>query len=180
MSETAIPAVAPPRRRWLWIALIASLAINAVLVGMVVRTLWHVRAHVVMAGGGVEGSLPAFVNTLPAERRDALSKAGVPERPGMLRPLRMEVRQARMEAARIFRADPFDKAAFVAAQGRLFDAETRLRQGVQQMMPEIGERMTAAERRAYLQWRGRGFGGGFRRGEGKGGADEPGPGPRRP
>ena len=78
----------------------------------------------------------------------------------------------------------FDKAAFVAAQSRLFDAEARLHQTMQKLLPEIGEQMTAAERRGYLSWRGRGYGGGYRRSEGggRGRPEEPGngPGSRRP
>ena len=88
-----------------------------------------------------------------------------------------------MEAARIFRADPFDKAAFTEAQKRMFEAETRLREAQLRHLPEIGERMTAEERRGYLNWRGRGMGGGYRRGgEGgpRGGPSEQGPDPRRP
>jgi uncharacterized membrane protein len=175
MTATAAPpAAAPaPRRRWLWVALIASLAINAVLIGMVARTLWQVRANVALAGVGPDARLPAFVNTLPPERRDVLRKAGAPERPWMmLRPLRLEVRQARADAARLFLADPFDKAAFTAAQTRMFNAETKLREAQLRHLPDIGERMTAAERRAYLHWRGRGgmgWGGGNRRGGGGGG-----------
>lgn len=197
MTETATSMVSPKRRRWLWIALIGSLAINAMLVGVIVRGLWHVRASVAMTGGGIEASLPAFVSTLPADRRDVLRRAGAPERPGALRPLRLELRRARAEAARIFLAEPFDKQAFIAAQAKLSEAEANLRASIQRLLPEIGASMTVAERRAYLNWRAPGFGGGpgggFRRGSGNGqrggqerggpereGEGPSGPGPRRP
>lgn len=185
-DNSSAPAAAPPvaapapRRRWLWIALVASLAVNAVLIGMIGRTLWQVRANVALAGVGPDTRLPAFVNSLPPERREALRSAGAPERPWALRPLRMEVRQARAETARLFLADPFDRAAFTAAQERMFHAETKLREAQLRYLPEIGERMTAAERRAYLRWRGRGgFGWGHRRGGGgPRGGDEPSATPR--
>lgn len=182
-SNSSAPA--PPvatRRRWLWIGLITSLVVNALLVGMVSRALWHTRSQMMLLGGAGDASLPAFVDSLPTERRDTLRRAGPPDRPGMMRPLRMEVRRARADAARLFLAEPFDKQAFIAAQARLFDAESRLRQAVQKLLPEIGERMTVAERRAYLNWRARGFNGGFRRGENGGRGDDPGAGPglRRP
>lgn len=166
MAEMSIPAAMPPRR-WLGYLMIASLALNALLIGAVARSLWHVRANIAMTGGGVETSLPAFVSTLPANRREELRRAGSPDRPGMLRPLRMEVRRARMEAARLFIAEPFDKAAFVAAQERLSDAEAQLRSAIQRMLPEMGERMTATERRDYLSWRNP-YGWGQRRGSGGG------------
>lgn len=184
MTVAAAPA---PRRRWAKVLLIVSLALNALLAGMIVRALWGYRANLALTGGSIEAALPAFVATLPADRRDALRRAAPPDRPGTLRPLRMDVRRARAEASRAFLADPFDKPAFVAAQTRLFEAESRLRLSIQRMLPEIGERMTAGERRAYLNWHGPGPGG-FRRGPGSGGPgfgggprgpgieDEPGPG----
>lgn len=183
MTDAAVPAPTPKRRRWIWAFLIVSLAINALLVGVIARGLWSARANVMMSGGGIEAALPAFVDTLPTQRRDELRRSSLTQRPGALRPLRVEVRRARMEAYRAFIADPFDKSAFVAAQSRLFEAEGNLRMTVQRMLPEIGERLTAQERRAYLNWRGGGWGGGsFRRGMGRGEGDEPGsgPGPRRP
>ncbi len=161
------PATVSPRR-WPRYLLIASLALNALLIGAVARSLWHVRANIAITGGGVETSLPAFVSTLPPNRREELRRTGPLDRPGILRPLRMEVRQARMEAARLFVADPFDKAAFIAAQERLSDAENRLRSAIQRMLPEMGERMTAVERRNYLAWRNH-YGWGPRRGGGGGG-----------
>ena len=179
MTDAARPT--PPvtnARRWPFVLLVASLALNAMLAGAVLRSLWHMRASVAMTGGGVETSLPAFVDSLPANRREALRHNGQVERPGFQqRPLRMEIRRARAEAARIFTSDPFDKQAFIAAQNRLFEAESQLRLTIQRSLPEIGEQMTAAERRAYLSWRApHGFNG--RRPGGRGGRfDEPGGGP---
>ena len=146
--------------------LVVSLALNALLVGVVMRGLWTIRANIAMTGGAIESTLPAFVNTLPADRREELAqRCGRPARQRFGR-LRMELRRARDEAARAFVADPFDKQAFIAAQSRLFEAESDLRLSIQRMLPDIGERMTASERRAYLNWRGHGRGGpgGFRRG----------------
>lgn len=169
-DAVASPAAPPNRRRWLVVLLVASLAINALLVGVILRSLWAVRANLAVTGGGIERGLPAFVSTLPANRREALRPRDAVAQPGTLRPLRTELRQARFEAARAFVADPFDKQAFIAAQKRLFDAESELRLAIQRALPEIGERMTASERRAYLHWRGHRFGG-FRRGGGSRGGD---------
>jgi len=186
MSEIAAPRAPAARGRWLWIALVGSLAFNALLVGVIARSLWQVRANLAMTGSGIETSLPAFVKTLPAERREVVGGAAGQDKPGALRPLRMEVRRARAEAIRQFLAEPFDKQAFIAAQGRLLEAETKLRMSMQRLLPELGERMTAAERRAYLNWRAHAWG--YRRGPGnaqRGGidperGDEPGAGVRRP
>ena len=185
MTETALPAAPPRPRRWPRILLIASLVVNALLIGVIVRGLWIARANIAMTGGALETSLPAFVNTLSPQRREELRQADLTGRPAALRPLRMELRRARLEAYRAFLAEPYDKAAFIAAQTRLFEAESQLRLTIQRMLPEIGERLTAAERRAYATWRGHGFGpGGFRRGGGRDGRGMPpdgdeAPGPRR-
>jgi uncharacterized membrane protein len=190
MTDAApTPPVVKPRR-WPYVLLVASLALNALLAGAVLRSLWHLRANVAMTGGGVEMRLPAFVNSLPANRQDALRHNGQFERPGLQQPpLRVEIRRARADAARLFTADPFDKQAFIAAQSRLFEAENQLRLTIQRTLPEIGEQMTAAERRAYLSWRAPHAFNGRRPGARGGRFDEPGggmgrgmgdDGPRRP
>ncbi len=184
----ALP-VTPPltRRRWPRYLLIASLAINALLIGVIIRGLWIARANFALGGGAIEAAIPAFVATLPQPRREELRRGIPQDRPvAVLRPLRMEVRRARADAARAFLADPFDKQAFIAAQDRLFESENNLRRAIQKMLPELGERLTPAERRAYLNWRGHwggpGGGQGDRRGRwrgDRGDGDEPAAGPRR-
>jgi uncharacterized membrane protein len=165
------------------IFLVASLALNALLLGVIMRGLWIARANIVMTGGAIETSLPAFVSTLPASRREELRRSSLAEQPAAIRPLRRELRRARTEAYRAFIAEPFDKAAFVAAQNRLFEAESNLRRTMQHLLPEMGERLTAAERRAYMSWRGHGWGGGRRGDRGDRGVsrdlDQPGVSPRR-
>ncbi len=166
MTDAAQPAAAPRRRRWLWVFLIVSLALNALLIGVVLRGLWTARANIVMTGGSIERALPAFIASLPTERREELKRAQLADKPASLRPLRAELRQARAEANRIFLTDPFDRPSFAAAQSRLLDAEAKLRSAIFDVLPEMGERLTIEERRAYLRWRGHGWGrsGGFRRG----------------
>ncbi len=183
---TAIEPLAQPttRRRWPRWLLIASLALNALLVGVIMRGVMTMRANIAMSGGTIETSLPAFIETLPAARRDELRKVELPDRSGVLRPLRIEVRRLRMEANRLFMAEPFDKAAFVEAQARLFESEIKLRSAVFRMLPELGERLTASERRGYLGWHGPGWvrPGGLRRDGYRHGMDGPmlDQGPRRP
>lgn len=160
MSETAQPASAAParpRRNWLKIALVLSLAFNALVVGIIVRSVWQFRAAVAFGGAGLETNLPAFIGTLPRERRDALRKDGVMARPGeVLRPLRGELRRTRGELTRVFLAEPFDKQAFIAAQSKVAEAEANLRRAVQELLPEIADHMTGEERRAFIKWRGHG------------------------
>jgi len=159
MSETPPAAAAPvrPRRNWLKIALIVSLAFNALVIGIIVRSIWQFRAGIAFSGAGLETNLPAFIGTLPRERRDALRKEGVMGRPGeVMRPLRGELRRARGELTRVFLSEPFDKQAFMAAQSKVAEAEASLRRAVQELLPDIADRLTADERRAFLKWRGPG------------------------
>jgi uncharacterized membrane protein len=169
MTGAVQPGAPVKSRRWLWVILVASLALNALLIGVVLRGVWIARANIAMTGGSIERALPSFVASLPAERREALGRTHLTDISAELRPLRRELRRARVEANRLFLADPFDKAGFVAAQERLLAAEAKLRRAVFDVLPEVGERLTVEERRAYLRWRGHGWnrGGGFRRGDGE-------------
>ncbi len=177
----AVPAAPPPRRNWPRILLIASIALNALLIGVIVRGLWIARTNLAL-GGSVESSIPSFLNSLPQQRREELRRGSVlSERPAAIRPLRMEVRRARADTARAFLAEPFDKQALIAAQERLLDSENKLRRAIQTILPEMGERLTQTERRAYLNWRGH-RGHGERRGRWRGGSgdgDEPATGPQK-
>lgn len=173
MSEAAVRAPRPNgRSRWLKGLLIASLAINALAIGLVLRAIWHNRGAG-MAGFALEARLPGFVGTLPRERREILRNSGLVDLPRQLRPLRGDLRRARMEAARLFQADPFDRAAFVAAQAAAQEAELKLRRVVQELLPDIAERMTPDERRRFAHWRNPGRGGPGREPRGDGAPNEP-------
>jgi uncharacterized membrane protein len=161
-SGSMQPPLAPRRRRWPWVLLVVSLALNALLAGIVLRNTWIIRSQGILSGGSVGDAFPAFVATLPPDRQNQLGPHLFPERE-TLRALRIELRRARSEAARVFVAEPYDKQAFIAAQARALDAEVRLRKAVTGTLPEAGERLSQAERRALIHWRGWG---GYRRGGG--------------
>lgn len=154
VTPDATTPVAPSSSRW-WLKwlLIGSLALNALALGVVVRSVWHIRSAANLSGAGLETGLPMFVNSLPSARRDVLRREGLAERPRVLRPLRLELRRARADATKAFLADPFDAPAFAKAQANVLEAEINLRRSVQQMLPEIASRLTVDERRAFLRWR---------------------------
>ena len=160
MSDvTAAPAPVPaPRRRaprWLWVVLIASLAANLFVVGVVARSIMPNRYAAANHGfGGLFGNLLAYTRELPADRRAAVRQSAAKDRPlQALRPLREELRAERREAARLFRAEPFDKEAFLAAESRVQAAEAKLRQSVVRFAVDLAGRMTAEERADFLKWR---------------------------
>lgn len=157
MSEAA--AAIPARRRlprWAWVVLIASLAANLFVVGVVARAMWPARYATAGGGpGGLLGNLVAYGRTLPADRWAAVRPGRNADRPfETLRPLREEMRKARREAAQVFAADPFDRKAFLAAEDRLQAAERAMRSAVVQLAADVAARMTPAERAGFLKWRG--------------------------
>jgi uncharacterized membrane protein len=157
MSDVApSPAPRSRRSRWLWAFLIASLAVNLFVVGVVARAVWPSRyaAAANAGGGGLFGNLMAYARELPDDRRAALRQAVSKERPNLvLKPLREEARVARREAARLFRAEPFSRDAFLEAEARVQTAETKVRQTVARFAADIAGRMTADERAGFLKWR---------------------------
>lgn len=149
----SMPPTAEPRRprRWLWIALLASLAINLMVLGVVAGAglSWRYAAA---AHGGFGPSLLGFVRQLPAERRTVIRRLTSAQRE-QVAPLRREARLARKEAARALLAEPFDKEAFRLANNRVNAVEARIRDSGVDLIIEVAAAMTAAERREFLSWR---------------------------
>jgi len=150
MSEAQRSPNVTERRvpRWMWVALILSLGLNLLVVGVVASAAWHFRSH----GPDFQGRLSAYLDTLPPERTSTLKRIVERHQPE-LRPLRQEIRQMRRDAAELFAADPLDKEALANTHARLMDAEVRIRQGYAQFMTELAEKMTAEERRGFIEWR---------------------------
>ena len=165
MSETTAPSAPMSGRRlphWGWLLLIASLAVNLFVLGTVIRAIGPARFAQASGGsGGLVGNLLAYTKDLPSDRRDAIRGSLAADRPlAVFRPLRQEVRAARREAGRLFRADPFDRAAFLAAEERVHAAEAQLRHEMARHAAEIAGRMTSAERTGFLKWREKRYHGG--------------------
>lgn len=132
--------------RWMWVVLVASLGLNLLVVGAVASAAWHFHNR------GFQGRLSGYLDTLPPERSGTL-KGIIAQSRESLQPLREEIRQARREAAQLFAADPLDTEALAAAHARLTDAQVRIRQAYGQLMMELGQTMTAEERRGFVEWR---------------------------
>ena len=173
---TASPSpveTAPPRRRWMRWALIASLAINLLVVGAIVGSF--VRGGGPFGGGrGAPANIIGYVTSLPTERRQELLKRSVALRSDM-RALRQQVRAANRERLDAFTAEPFDRKRYIDAQTRQIEADSKIRLLTRDVAAETAAGMTLEERRAFLRWRGPQRGGP--------GADDPdadGPPPKRP
>ena len=150
MSDTGSAAANPKTHRWLWVALIISLALNLLFIGVTVGAFlmggpWGPPRHRVMAA-----AMNEVVRSMPEERRKAarelLDRVG-PE----IRSLRRQVRKARRATVMAFRSDPFDEAAFKQAAGQLEKAEMNLREAKTAVALQLGEYLTAEERRQFLR-----------------------------
>jgi uncharacterized membrane protein len=151
MTEAGTPQ--PTRRapRWMLVALLASLALNLVIIGSVAGAVWRFRGPPALAGI-ITPNLLGYASTLPRERRKQLWDASAEER-RHLRPLRREVRLAREETIKVLSTEPFDKEHFRAAQTRQAAAEDRARESVRVLYARLAEVLTPEERRAFPRWR---------------------------
>lgn len=149
--------------RWLWVLLVLSLALNLFVVGVAARNIWPLRYGSAGGGPGLAGNMLAYINTLPEARRTAVRAIATKDRPfAVLRPLRQDVRAARRAAAEIFKAEPFRREEFLAAEARVAAAELKMRQTIAALSADIAEQMTADERNGFLRWRGLNRPGGLR------------------
>ena len=163
MSETATPTPATdavPRkgRRWLKIGLLASLALNLLLVGILAGGAW---VHRRFDGTGTATVQAArYVRGLPDERRQAI-RGAMRDEIEKMRALRRDVRAAREAARQLLVADPFDKAAYAGAQQALLEKELLLRrQGTHMLVETVGmftpeerQGLARAEARREQRWR---------------------------
>lgn len=111
-------AQAPKTRRWswLWITLIASLAINlAVVAAIVAHSAVGPHRHRSITGPGFTQILPrAFFRELGSDRRDELVGELRGHRKGF-RALRKSLREKARDVASALRAEPYDEAAVTKA-----------------------------------------------------------------
>lgn len=171
MSDAALAAPTAPRRRasrWLWLALVGSLAVNLLVLGIVGATLLRWR------GGGPPGG-PFFavserlLRSLPSERRQALRQVIGRHREVKWQNWR-DLRNARTTLARSLRVEPFDEPAFEAALTDLQQKELGVRTDFVPVMGDLAAALTAEERQQLLEqlrrerWRSGGGRGGHKDG----------------
>lgn len=116
---------ARPRRWSFW--LIASLCLNLFLIGLIAVGLIVARKRMIAAevsGGG--GMAPEVVLTMLPPSGQVKMCNVVAGRGDAYRRIGAEIVDARRAMYRTFRAEPFDSAAFTAAQNRLTEAQVAL------------------------------------------------------
>ncbi len=151
MSDTDVKPEVPPRSsRWLFPALIASLALNLLFVGWVASGAWH--KHHYRSAGGPDFGLMGFTRQLSDDRRKVVREQIKAARDSV-RPLRQAIRTSWDEANALLTAEPFDKEKFKAAMGRVADAENQFRAAVTNTLADTAATLTADERKLLQAWR---------------------------
>jgi len=149
MSDAQTPK-APKTRRWswLWIALIASLAINLAIVAAIVsHQAVGPHRHRSITGPGFTQILPrAFFRELDRDRRDELVGELREHRKGF-RELRKNLRQKARDVASALRAEPYDEATVTKAL-EVYQAEAQTMVGRGRNIAEnFFKRLTPDERK---------------------------------
>ena len=144
------PDAAPIRPRWMYPALIASLALNLLFVGGMGAAAWHHR-H---GGGkfGRDGGLTGFVRDLPADRQTAV-RTSIDAGREAIRPLRNAVKAAFAESSTALTEEPFDPVKFKASMDRLAEAESRLKAAMSSALGDTASKLSVDERRKLQGWR---------------------------
>jgi uncharacterized membrane protein len=134
------------------IALLASVALNLVVVGAAGTTLWRHSLVPEAASAHLSPNLLGFASTLPVGRRQEVW-ARTEEQRRVVRPLRRELREAREGLIKVLTADEFDAARYQAAQMQLLAADQKAREAVYKLYAEIAAGLTSEERRQFMRWR---------------------------
>mgnify|MGYP000943656995 CR=1 FL=1 len=153
MSDVAQPAAPQDNgKRRLKYALIASLALNLLIIGAVAGTMYGFRKHHPrFAERGEDFGMMGLTRVLPEERRKEVRKLLRADRAN-LRPLMEEVRTARREAADKLGADPFDRAGLEAAIANVAEKERAVRSAAVATFLGHAEKLTAEERTKLADW----------------------------
>jgi len=139
------------KRNWGRYVLVASLALNMLLIGAAGAAIFRFRMAPPVASR-ISTNLIEYLATLPPDRRRDIWSATREER-RKLRPARAEVRQAREAWRASLSSEPFDRERFVAAQTRVLEAEVKARMETKRLFVDIVTHMTPQERAAFAAWR---------------------------
>jgi len=134
--------------RWLWMALIGSLAVNLLVAGIIVTAWW--RGPGPMAGNGVNQRVFGFLRTLPAARGRELRQGLDIKRPE-LRANVQAFQQARRQAVQAIGTEPFDRKAVETSLDGLDEREFALRRFNRPLIIDIMQHLTPQERQQLVR-----------------------------
>ena len=150
MSDATQPSRFSPRAlRW---ALVASLALNVLIIGTVAGTLCFSRFGDGPHGEGFKKSpLLGFARTLPRERSDMIRQKFADAQPNM-EAMRKGIRDARAAVREVLMAETFDQAKFNAALDGVVQAETNVARARTSLFGDTVGQLTPEERRQLHDW----------------------------
>jgi uncharacterized membrane protein len=153
MSQPADGAASKPGSQRSWSGLLlASLALNLLLLGTLGGHYWAARHWDDSSKlRGVYG-LPAFAETLPPDRRKMVEDL-IAAREQRLKSLREEVGRVRRTAGDAMAAEPFDKAKLDQALEAVVDIDSKYKRASLAILSETAEKFTPEERQAYRELR---------------------------
>lgn len=135
--------------RWRSTVLVASLALNLLVVGVIATAA--VRAHFSRPHGPAgQASLFAYARMLPQQRRQEIWSTTREERQ-RLRSVRGELRQLRDEMRATLQADPFDADRFKAAHHKLNEAESTARVAARALFEKFVIALSPGERKEFVR-----------------------------
>ncbi len=152
MTENGdVAARKPSWQKWL---LIASLAVNLLILGGAAGAFWSHRhggrhfGH----GQGREHGLMGFVRELAPDRQGDVRAALETERE-KIKPMRDVVKEGWTETNSVLGTEPFDKDKLKAAMTRMIDAETRMRTAISDALVDTAVKLSPEERQKLKVWR---------------------------
>jgi uncharacterized membrane protein len=149
MSDATQPSRFSPRTlRW---ALVASLALNVLIIGTVAGTLCFGPGGGHGPGFKKGGMMLGFARTLPRERSDLIRQKFADAQPNM-EAMRKGIRDARAAVRETLMAETFDQAKFNAALDGVVQAETNVARARTALFGETVGQLTPEERRQLHDW----------------------------
>ena len=149
-DETASTAVVVRRApRWMWVLMVLSLAVNVLVVGVVVGSVWAVRRGGFWDTPVAVGRLVRFMGGLSPDRRVELRAVFVEHRV-RLRPFWREVRQTRRKLARMIAAGGYSREELNAALDDLAVKEAKAKAASRPMVLALLAKLRPGERLHFL------------------------------
>lgn len=150
-SDNAVASKGSGCRR-LRLALIFSLALNALIIGAVGGALLFARhGHGWGWHGRKDFGLYGFARTLPQDRRDVI-RAAIKDGWTKVKPLRKEVWSARKAARKTLTDEPFEEAKLNAALDAVVAADGDYQRTKMAIFADTAAKLTDAERKELYEW----------------------------
>ena len=137
--------------RWMWVALVASLALNLLVVGVVIGAGMFRRHFDGTTASAIGPGLVRF-GLSNTESRAETRRILMSERERIL-PLRRELRDARRGVVDALLAEPFDPAKFRAAQATVVALERRLGEESLDAVTAVAGTLNADQRKEFVERR---------------------------